>query len=86
MNMQVRRVDELGRVVLPIEGRNMIGVAEFDAVEISYTEKAITIKKHEGDEKHCITCGSTENLIALNRNVDICTDCILKRAEEIKTD
>ena len=37
----VRRVDELGRVVIPIELRNKFGIAEKDPIEITFFDKFI---------------------------------------------
>lgn len=77
---QVRRVDELGRVVLPFEGRKMLGINDFDSVEISYTEKAIIIKKHKEDSNHCIVCGRDKNLTVLH-SIHICKSCLFKEGK-----
>ena len=41
----VRRVDELGRVVIPIEIRNKFGIAEKDPIEIYVDGSNIVLKK-----------------------------------------
>ncbi|WP_409290915.1 AbrB/MazE/SpoVT family DNA-binding domain-containing protein [Peribacillus sp. SCS-37] len=51
MNMKstgiVRKVDELGRVVIPIELRRTLGIAEKDALEIYVDEEKIILKKYK---------------------------------------
>ena len=56
----VRKVDELGRIVLPIEIRRALNIEIRDAVEISADDSTITLRKYtQGD----IFTGSTDNLI-----------------------
>ena len=43
----VRKVDELGRVVIPIELRRTLGIAEKDALEIYVDEDRIILKKYK---------------------------------------
>ena len=45
----VRKVDELGRLVLPIELRRTLGIAEKDAMEIFVDEDKIILRKYETD-------------------------------------
>ena len=42
----VRKVDELGRIVLPIELRRTLGIAERDSIEIFVDGSAIVLKKY----------------------------------------
>ena len=70
----VRRVDELGRVVIPIEIRNKFGIAEKDPIEIYVEGSNIVLKKHE---QSCIFCGNTENLLEYQDKL-ICKDCSKK--------
>ena len=42
----VRKVDELGRVVIPIELRRTLGIAEKDALEIYVDDEKIILKKY----------------------------------------
>ena len=56
----VRKVDELGRIVLPIEMRRTLGIGEKDPLEM-YTEKdAIILRKYSPS---CVFCGSIEGNI-----------------------
>lgn len=56
----VRKVDELGRVVLPIELRRNLDINEKDALEIFVDEDRIILKKYEPAD---IFNGSMEDLI-----------------------
>ena len=70
----IRRVDELGRVVIPIELRNKFGIAEKDPIEIFVDGSNIVLKKFE---PNCIFCGSTKNLYEYNNKL-ICSKCTEK--------
>ena len=70
----IRRVDELGRVVIPIEIRNQFNIAEKDPIEIYVDGSSIVLKKFE---PNCIFCGSTENLYNFNDKL-ICENCSKK--------
>lgn len=68
----VRKVDELGRVVLPIELRRTLDIAEKDALEIYVDEESIILKKYE---PACIFCDNAKGIIAF-KGKNICPDCI----------
>ena len=55
----VRKVDELGRVVLPIELRRTLDIAEKDALEIYVDSDRIVLRKYE---PACIFCGSADGI------------------------
>lgn len=76
----VRRVDELGRVVIPIEIRNQFNIVEKDPIEIYVDRSSIILKKFE---PNCIFCGNTKNLIEYNDKL-ICEDCSKKIADLTK--
>jgi len=67
----VRRIDELGRVVLPVELRRTLGLDVRDPVEVFVEEDTIILRKYH---PNCIFCGSSKN-ISQFRNKPICTDC-----------
>ena len=75
----VRRIDELGRIVLPIEIRKNLSLASRDAVEIFVNEDTIVLKKYE---PACIFCGSLDNASLFKGRI-ICDKCL---AELRKTD
>lgn len=72
----VRRVDELGRVVLPIELRNKFGITEKDPMEIYVEGNSIILKKYE---PNCIFCGDTKKLLDYEGKL-ICQKCAKKIA------
>jgi len=70
----IRRVDELGRVVIPIEIRNQFNIVEKDPIEIYVDDSSIVLKKYQ---PNCIFCGNTENLVEY-KNKLVCTQCSTK--------
>lgn len=68
----VRKVDELGRIVLPIELRRTLNIEEKDALEIYVDENAIMLKKYE---PACIFCGSADGIIEY-KGKNICEHCL----------
>ena len=73
----VRKVDELGRIVLPAELRNSLGIDKKDALEIYVESEYIILKKYQPD---CIFCGDVKD-VAQYRGKNICPSCL----EELKT-
>lgn len=73
----VRRVDELGRVVIPIELRRNLGIKEKDALEIYVDGDRIVLTKYE---PACIFCGSAEG-IEQYMGKNICRTCAGSIAE-----
>ncbi|KGR89339.1 AbrB/MazE/SpoVT family DNA-binding domain-containing protein [Lysinibacillus odysseyi] len=51
----VRKVDELGRIVLPIELRRILGIAEKDPVEVFVDEDQIILKKYKSNMMCAVT-------------------------------
>ncbi|GIQ67409.1 AbrB/MazE/SpoVT family DNA-binding domain-containing protein [Xylanibacillus composti] len=56
----VRKVDELGRVVIPIELRRTLGVGEKDPLEIYVDGDQIVLRKYQPG---CVITGSQDDLI-----------------------
>ena len=67
----IRRVDELGRVVIPIEIRNQFNIVEKDPIEIYVNDSSIILKKYE---PNCIFCGTTEDLVEYKDKL-VCDKC-----------
>ena len=67
----VRRIDELGRVVLPIELRRTMNLEVRDPVEIFMEGDAIVLRKYEAN---CLFCGGNRNLVSF-RGKQICSEC-----------
>ncbi len=70
----VRKLDELGRIVLPIELRRTLDIAERDELEIYLEDDKVVLKKYEPS---CIFCSSTRGLVTY-RGKNVCTACIQK--------
>lgn len=68
----VRRVDELGRVVIPIELRRTLEIAEKDALEIYVDGEQIILKKYQ---PACIFCGDASNVVNF-KGKNICKACL----------
>ena len=70
----IRKVDELGRFVLPIEIRQTLNIKEKDSLEIFLKDDGVFLKK---SIPSCVFCNSTEKLKTFSEK-NICTDCIKK--------
>lgn len=70
----VRKVDELGRVVIPIELRRTLGIAERDALEIYTDQDRIILRKYE-PTCTCIFCGNADDVV-LFKGKNICKNCL----------
>lgn len=68
----VRKVDELGRIVLPVELRRTLNIAEKDALEIYVDDDRIILKKYEPT---CIFCGNSKEVISF-KGKNICPACL----------
>lgn len=67
-----RKVDELGRIVLPVELRRQFAIRAGDELEISVDGDSILLHKVEA---RCVFCGSQEDL-RLFRERRVCPDCV----------
>ena len=74
----VRKVDELGRIVLPIELRRTLDIAEKDALEIYVEGSAIILKKYRPS---CIFCDSSKD-IRVFKGKNSCPKCLRELKEE----
>lgn len=70
----VRKMDELGRLVIPIEIRKILEINEKDPLGIFLENGGIFIKKIE---PHCIFCNSNISIIPFE-NKNICKNCLKK--------
>lgn len=68
----IRRADELGRIVIPMEIRNRFNIKEKDPMEIYVDSDSIILKKYE---PNCLFCGETKDLVEFNNKI-ICKKCI----------
>ena len=67
----VRKVDELGRIVLPIELRRTLDIGEKDAIEIYVEGTSIVLKKYQPS---CIFCGESKKVVDF-KGKNVCSKC-----------
>ena len=68
----VRKVDELGRIVLPIELRRTLGIEEKDRIEIFVDGESIILRKYQ---PACIFCDNAKDIINY-KGKNICANCM----------
>lgn len=73
----VRKVDELGRIVVPMELRKILDIKEKDPVEIFSEGDTIVLRKFT---ESCIFCGDSENAFKFEGKC-ICKKCHAKLKE-----
>lgn len=71
-----RRIDSLGRIVLPIDYRVSLGLKEGDIVNISILKNRIIIAPNQ---LTCKLCGSTNDI----DEIGLCTDCMQAAAKKV---
>ena len=72
----VRKIDDLGRMVIPAELRRTLNIETKDALEIFIDGEKIILKKYE---PACIFCNNAANITTFNGK-NICQECL----EEMK--
>lgn len=75
----VRKVDELGRIVLPIDLRRTLGIEEKDRIEIFVDGESIILRKYQ---PACIFCDNAKDIINY-KGKNICPDCIRAMNEKL---
>ncbi len=73
----VRKVDELGRIVLPIEIRKVLDIKQKDAIEIFTDDDRIVLQKYQ---PACVFCNNAGDVVYFNGK-RICNECL----EKLKT-
>ena len=68
----VRKVDNLGRIGLPIELRRTLDIEIKDPIEIYTDGEYILLKKYEPS---CIFCGNAKNVVRVH-DKNVCEDCL----------
>ncbi|MBX6351988.1 MAG: AbrB/MazE/SpoVT family DNA-binding domain-containing protein [Thermoflavifilum sp.] len=67
-----RRLDQLGRIVLPMELRRVLDIHPGDSMEVFTTEDAIVLRKYW---RGCVFCGNMDGLI-MHRGRQVCPECV----------
>ena len=70
----IRKVDELGRIVVPVELRKKLNISIKDEVEIYVEKSSIIIKKYDPS---CVFCGKSKDLSEFEDKL-ICNTCLEK--------
>ena len=68
----IRKVDELGRIVLPVELRRSLDIEVRDELEIYLENDRIVLQKFEPS---CVFCASSHGLVTY-RGKNVCQECI----------
>lgn len=68
----VRKMDELGRIIIPIEMRNALGWDGKTKISISRKGERVVLQTYQGS---CFVCGSEENLGSVGEK-HICRKCV----------
>ncbi len=68
----VRKMDDLGRIVLPIELRRTLEISERDSLEIFIEDNMIVLKKYQ---PACIFCGNAKD-VSTFKGRNICPACM----------
>ena len=72
-----RRLDDLGRIVMPIEYRKVLGIKNKDEIDITLEGNRVVLQK---PGLTCVHCGCTEQVVTLNK-VGVCRVCLSRLCE-----
>src|SRR5687767_14722134 len=67
-----RKVDDLGRIVLPVEMRRLFGIRAGDSLEIAVDDSGIVLRKQES---RCVFCGGDDSLRP-HHDKQVCGSCV----------
>ena len=68
----IRKIDGLGRIVIPMEIRNKLEISENAPLEIHLEGSTIVVSKYEPD---CTFCGSSKNITEY-KGKNVCEKCM----------
>lgn len=68
----IRKIDELGRFVIPMEMRNKLDISNNDSLEIYVEGTSIILRKYQPD---CVFCGSSKNVVEY-KGKNVCEKCL----------
>jgi AbrB family transcriptional regulator, transcriptional pleiotropic regulator of transition state genes len=68
----IRNIDELGRIVIPVEIRKRFGLSEKDPLEISIKDETILLSR---PRSVCVFCGRSGS-VEEHRGRAVCRPCI----------
>jgi transcriptional pleiotropic regulator of transition state genes len=74
----VRKIDELGRIVLPSELRKVFNIREGDELEISVDGEKVILQKRQD---LCLFCGAEQPGVAF-KGRSVCESCAAELASQ----
>lgn len=75
----VRKIDELGRIVLPMEIRKTMDIKERDAIEVFIDGDKIILTKYQPS---CVFCNDASDVIFFGGK-RVCRECLSKLKEQL---
>lgn len=70
-SFSIRKIDNLGRIVIPMDIRRALEIKDWDELRISLVDQSVLISKAV---RQCTFCGNEENLSMLHGKC-ICDNC-----------
>ncbi|MBR5295344.1 MAG: AbrB/MazE/SpoVT family DNA-binding domain-containing protein [Clostridia bacterium] len=70
----IRKIDNLGRIVIPMDFRKALEISDWDELRIALEGNTIAIRKAADS---CTFCQNEENLLPFEDKF-ICSDCLAK--------
>lgn len=67
-----RKIDDLGRIVIPVGIRRNLGINEGDRLEVTVEDERIVLLK---TQEQCVLCSSQEDLYSYRERL-VCGTCI----------
>ncbi len=68
----VRRMDDMGRIILPAELRERYHIRRGDSLEILFDDKCVILRKYD---PFCVFCDRADDLVKF-RGKNVCRGCI----------
>lgn len=72
----IRRIDDLGRVVIPVEMRRVLDIGEREALSISLENNAIVLRRARTG---CVFCGAGKDVMDFRGKL-VCPRCVRQLA------
>lgn len=76
----IRHIDDLGRVVIPMEMRRGFGIKDDDPLNIQAVPAGILLSPLNAS---CVICGSTEDLLQIE-GIGVCRRCAERLSQKLK--
>jgi transcriptional pleiotropic regulator of transition state genes len=81
--MIIKKIDSVGRIVIPMELRNSLGWKSNDEIELCEQDGKLVLTKHIIKQGQCAICGNKEKLLSIE-GINICLNCAEKISQKIK--